>query len=124
MKRGSRSGGGVGASATLERGNHLHLAQTGEPSERLELDLADTLAREAEALADFLECLRFLVDESVAQDEHHPLAVRQRLQRYGERLAAQRHFDALLGQRLVSGDEVAEHRVLLLADRLVEACRR
>jgi len=33
----------------------------------------------AQALADLLECLRLLVDEPVAQDEHVPLALGQRV---------------------------------------------
>ena len=41
--------------------------------------------------------------------------------RLGERLAAQRDLDLLLGEGLVARDEVSEDRVLLLSDRLIEA---
>ena len=98
------------ASARSARSDHLHLAEVRETAEGVELDLAHALAREAETLADLLERLRLLVDEPVAQDEHLPLALGQRLERDGESLAAERALDALLGQRLVAGDEVAERR--------------
>src|SRR5947208_14498455 len=39
-------------------------AQVREPPQRLQLDLADALARKAEPLADLLERLRLLVDQS------------------------------------------------------------
>src|SRR5207344_68495 len=98
-------------------------AEVRETAEGVELDLAHALSGQAEALADLLERLRLLVDEAVAQHEHVPLALGQRLERNREGLAAQRALDAFLGQRLVAGDEVAEDRVLVLADRLVEARR-
>ena len=50
--------------------DHLHLAEVRETAQRVELDLADALAGQAEPLADLLERLRLLVDEPVAQDEH------------------------------------------------------
>ena len=52
------------------------------------------------------------------------LAVRERRQRGGQRLRAKRDLDLFLGQRIVARDEVAEDRVLLLADGLVERCGR
>src|SRR5579862_1532030 len=108
----------------LARRDELHLSQVRKAAQRLELDLPDSLAREAEPLADLLERLRLLVDEAVAEDEHLPLALRQRAEREHERLAAQRDLDPVLGQRVVAGDEVAERRVVLLTDRLVERCGR
>src|SRR5919204_5945124 len=101
----------------------LHFTQFREALERLGLDLTDALARQAEPAADLLECLRLRVGEPVAQDDHLPLALREGRERLRESLAAERVLDLLLGQRVVVRDEVAEHGVLLLADRLVEAPR-
>ena len=104
-------------------GYGLDLAERREPAEGLDLDLADALAREAEAAADLLERLRLVVGEAVAEDEHLALAVGEGAQRRGERLAAERELDLLLGERPLAGDEVAQDRVLLVSDRLVEAGR-
>src|SRR4029453_3636831 len=81
------------------------------------------LARQAEPAADVLERLRFRVVEPVAEDDHLPLAFGKRGKRLREPLAATRILNRLFGQWVVVGDEVAEDRVLLLADRLVEARR-
>ena len=62
------------------------LAERREPPQRLDLDLADALARQPEAAADLLERLRLVVGEAVAQDEHLALAVAERLQSRCERL--------------------------------------
>src|ERR1051326_4215637 len=75
--------------------DELHLAQVREPAQRLELDLADALAREAQPLADLLERLRLLVDQAVAEYEHLALPVRERLEREHQRLAAQGDLDVL-----------------------------
>src|SRR5207249_2883230 len=104
--------------------DRLHLAKAREPPEGLHLDLPDALAREPEPAPDLLERLRLVVGEPVAEDEHLPLALTQRRERRGERLAPQRQLDLLLRQRPVAGDEVAEGCILLVADRLVEARRR
>src|SRR3954471_20349850 len=104
--------------------DELHLAQRGETAERVDLDLADAFARETEPAADLLERLRLGVLEPVPKDEHTPLALRQDGPRGRPRLAAQRRLDLLLGQRPVALDEVAERRVFLVPDRLVEARRR
>src|SRR5207248_8988677 len=53
----------------------LHLAQARQPPERLDFDLPDALAREAQTTADLLERLRLEVGEAVAQHEHLPLAL-------------------------------------------------
>src|SRR5207248_10588998 len=87
------------------------------------LDLTDTLARQAEPAADFLERLRLGVGKPVAEDDHMALPVGERCQRLCERFAPQRAFHRLLGERIVVGDEVAENRVLLLADGLFETGR-
>src|SRR5205085_8746530 len=73
----------------------LHLAERGEPPERLDLDLAHTLARQAEPAADLLERLRLVVGQAVAQDEHLPLALAERRERRRERLAAERELHLL-----------------------------
>src|SRR5437763_10194772 len=106
---------------TSGRSDGLHLAQRCESAQRVELDLADALAREAEPAADLLEGLRLRLVEPVTELEHLPLAVRQRRERLRERLAPERDLDLVLRKRPVAGDEVAEGRVLLVADRLVEA---
>src|SRR4051794_31739523 len=114
------------ASATRPQpsADELHLAQRGQAAERLDLDLADALARETEPAADLLERLRLGVLEPVAQDEHPSLALREDGERRCQRLAAQRGLDLFLRERAVALDEVPEGRVLLVADRLVEARRR
>src|SRR2546427_10559028 len=98
------------ASATLvsER-EAFHLLQLAESLQRLDLDLAHALACQAEAAADLLERLRLGVDEPVAEDDHLPLAPRQRAERLLQRLAAQRDLDLLVGEPAVAGDGVAEH---------------
>src|SRR4051812_24843988 len=114
------------ASATRPQpsADELHLAQRGEAAERLDLDLADALTRETEPAADLLERLRLGVLEPVAQDEDAPLAFGEDGERVRKRLATQRRLDLLLGEWAVALDEVAEDRVLLVTDRLVEARRR
>src|ERR671935_734315 len=101
-------------------GDGFHLTQPRQALERLRLDLAHPFARQAEAAADLLERLRLRVVEPVAQDQDLPLPVAQCAQRLRQRLAAQRDLDLLVGQWAVAGDEIAEDRVLGLADRLVE----
>ena len=56
----------------------LHLLQLREAAQRLDLDLAHALARQAQAAADLLERLRLGVDEAVAEDDHLALAPGQR----------------------------------------------
>src|SRR5207248_3004428 len=101
----------------------LHLLELRQAPERLNLDLAHALARQAETPADLLERLRLGVREPVAENQDLALAPRQRRERLLQRLAPERHLDLLVRERAVAGDEVAEHRVLLVADRLVEARR-
>src|SRR6266542_5479859 len=98
-------------------GDGLHFAKRCEPLERVALDLPNPLARETEAEPHVLERLGFDAAESVAEHEHLAVAIRQRRQRLRERQSAERDVGLLLGQWVVAGDEVAEDRVLLLADR-------
>src|SRR5580765_8262602 len=103
--------------------DRLHLAQPCEALERLGLDLTHALARQAEPAADLLERLRLRVGEAVAEDKHLFLALGEGVQRLRKRLAAERDLYFFVRQRAVTGDEIAEDRVLGLADRLVEARR-
>src|SRR5919201_3010194 len=105
------------------RRDGLHFAQRSKAPERVELDLAHALAGGPEPPPDLLERLRLGVVEPVAKLEHAPFPIRERRERGGQSLAAQRDLDLVLGERPVAGDEVPEDRVLLVADRLVEARR-
>src|SRR5437870_166960 len=63
------------------RSHRLHLVQRRQAPERLQLDLTDTLARQAEPAADLLEGLRLGVVESVAEHEDLALSLLQRQKR-------------------------------------------
>src|SRR5262249_32979092 len=86
------------------------------------LDLANALARDAEGATDLLERLRRPAVQAEAERDHLPLAERQRMQRHLDVLAPERQLCGVERRlrRLVL-HEVAETRVLLLADRLPEA---
>src|SRR5215207_5399992 len=88
------------------------------------LDLTHALACEVERPADLLERPRLRVVEAVAEDEHGALTLRERPERTGEGLAAERDLDLLVGLRALARYEVPEHGVFGLSDRLVEARRR
>ena len=94
-------------------GDGFHLAQLREALERLGLDLAHALARQAEPAADLLERLRLGVVEAVAERSRLPLALAEGGERLASASAAERDLDLLLGQRPVAGHEVAEDGVLL-----------
>src|SRR5919198_2916660 len=99
----------------------LGFRQRLELLERVVLDLADPLARDAEGLADLLERARLPAGQPKAQFDHAPLALRQRRERVLDVLAPKRQRRVLVWRLdLVVLDEVAELRVLLLADRLLE----
>src|SRR5919107_4995454 len=89
--------------------------------QRLVLDLADALARHVERAPDLVERARVLAAEAVPQLEHAPLAVGEVLQRLAQRLLGEDLRRALV-RRLgaLVGDELAELRLLLVADRLLE----
>src|SRR6478735_5266748 len=92
--------------------------------QRVVLDLADALARDAERPADLLERLRRAAVQAEAERDDLALAERQRVQRLLDVLPAEaqlRRVERALGRLVL--DEVAEARVLLLADRLLEADR-
>src|SRR5207253_11164680 len=103
----------------LER---FDLALDGEPLERLRLDLAHALAGQPERPADLLERLRIGVAvHPVAELHDLALALRRRVHRAAQRLLGEADVHLLLDRRPVRGDQLAEPRVALAADRLVEA---
>src|SRR5512132_4092917 len=53
-----------------------------------------------------------------------PFALSERGERLLQRLAAQGELDLLVREELLAGEEVADDRVPLIADRLIEARRR
>src|SRR5436309_6290076 len=89
--------------------------------EALVLDLADSLTRHVERPADLVERARMLTVESVAELEHLALTARERPEDLAQCLLAHRDLCFLVRQRQVFvGDEVAEFRFVLVADRLLE----
>src|SRR5439155_1737516 len=89
------------------------------------LGLTAPLARHAERATDLLERARLRSREPEAELDHLPLAVGQRVERPLDVLAAELHrrgVERRLG--LLVLDEVAELRLLLLADRLLERHRQ
>src|SRR5918995_414555 len=102
----------------------LRLGERLELLERVVLDLPDALAGDAERLPDLLERARLRSVESVAQLDHAPLPLGQRLQRELDVLAAERERGRVERRlRLLVGHEVAQGGVLLFADRLLERNR-
>src|SRR3954452_1891604 len=93
--------------------------------QRLVLDLADPLARDVERAAHLVERARVFPAEPVAQLQHAALAVRQVLERLAQRLLGEDLGGAVVGRLgALVGDELAELRLLLVADRLLERDRR
>src|SRR5205085_5426377 len=91
----------------------------------LVLDLPDPLARHVERPPDLVERAGMLAVEAVAKLEHLPLARREAGEDVAQRLLAQHDLRGLVRQRLrLVGEEVAELRLLLVADRLLERDRR
>jgi hypothetical protein len=97
------------------------VGQAREASRRLDLDLADALAGQAEPAADLFECFRLVVVEAVAQHEHQPLTLAKRGQRLLERLAAEQELDLLVRQELLASDQVTKDSLFLIAHGLIEA---
>src|SRR5215510_370072 len=99
----------------------LGLRERLEPLERVVLDLTDPLARDAERPPHLLERARLRAGEPEAELDHLPLAVGKRIERLLDVLAPQLNgggVERRLG--LLVLDEVAELRLLLFADRLLE----
>src|SRR4051812_941691 len=116
----TRGYGGLGDVPEL-----LGLGEALKLLEGLVLDLADALARDVERPADLVERARVLAAEAVAQLEDAALAVGQVLEGLAQRFLGEDLRRALV-RRLgaLVGDELAELRLLLVADRLLEADRR
>src|SRR6185295_11594799 len=88
------------------------------------LDLADALAGDVEGPPDLVKRARVLAAEAIAQLQHASLAVGEVLQRLLQGLFGQqvrRPIERRL--RLLVGDELAELRLLLVADRLLQRDR-
>src|SRR3954469_4395760 len=116
---GSDPPGGSGDVAQL-----LRLRECAELLQRLVLDLPDPLAGDAEDAADLVERPRLLAVQAVAQLQHAPLPLAQHPERTHERLVAERLVRDLVRQRRrLVVEEVAELRLLLVADRLFERDR-
>src|SRR5215210_2263876 len=91
----------------------------------LVLDLADALACDVERAAHLVERARVLAAEAVAKLEDAPFAVGEVLERLAERLLGEDLGSAVVrGLGALVGDELAELRLLLVADRLLERHRR
>src|SRR5690242_12134827 len=87
----------------------------------LRLDLPDALARDVERAADLLEGVLGAVADAEAHLEDLLLAGRQRLQHPARLILEVRHQDRLdRREDLPVLDEVAQMRILLLADRSLE----
>src|SRR5262249_11514180 len=103
----------------------LRLGERAQLLQRLVLDLADALAGDVERAADVVECPRRLAVQPEPHLEHAALALAEHLQGPGERLVAERQRGLLVGKRLrLVFDEVAELRLLVVPDRLLERDRR
>src|SRR6185437_12266861 len=107
-----------------EAAEHPRAAGVLELAQRLGLDLADALARHRELLADLLEGVVGVHADAEAHAQHALLARRERSQ-HPRRAFAQVALDRGLERddRVLVLDEVAEMRILLVADRRLEADR-
>src|SRR5215204_6980088 len=106
------------------RAKGVDLSGHREPFERRRLDLADALPRDPEPSADLLQRLRLLRPQAVAQSQYRLLPLGQLLERLVQRGLGQADLDLLLDAALGDADEVADRRVVVLAERLVEARHR
>src|SRR4051812_18311842 len=93
--------------------------------QRLVLDLADPLAGDVEGPADLVQGPRMLAAEPVTELEHAALAVGEVLEGLLQRLLGEQLGGPLEGRLgALIGDELAELRLLLVADRLLQRDRR
>jgi predicted ATPase/class 3 adenylate cyclase len=103
----------------------LRFGQGLEALERAVFDLADALARDAERTPDLLERERLAAEQAVAELDHLPVPVRQRIERPLHVLPSERERRRVeRGLGAVVLDEVAELALLLLADRLLQRDRK
>src|SRR5438445_2976040 len=91
----------------------------GEATQGVGLDLTDALAGDAELLADLLERGRLAAGEAEAERDHVALPLGQLRDRATNCVAAERLVDLVLGRRAGGGEQVAEARVAVRADRRV-----
>src|SRR6201991_3521250 len=121
------SGGGAEGMSALPLSDVAKLLSLGEALQllqRLVLDLPDALARHVERAPDLVERARVLPAEAVAELEDAPLAVGEGLQRLAKGFLGEDLRRALVRRlRALVGDELAELRLLLVADRLLERDR-
>src|SRR4051794_1751275 len=108
---------GVGL-GRLSEGDQLGALR--EPPERTLLDLARPLGGDTELAAGLGERLRLLVTGAEAHLDHVALLIRQARDRVEQRLRAQLLVDLLVDRGGLERDEVAQRRVAILTDRLVE----
>src|SRR5207247_8040189 len=78
----------------------------------------------AELLADLLERGRLAAAEAEAQRDHVALLVRQLRDRAAHRVGAHRALYLVLGRRPARGEQVAEARVAVRADRRIRRGHR
>src|SRR3954454_16373088 len=101
------------------------LRERTELLQALILDLADALARHVERPPDLVERARMLPVEPVAQLQHLAFAAGESAEDLAQCLLAHRDLGLFVGQRQVHvGEEVAELRLVLVADRLLQRDRR
>src|SRR4051794_19849607 len=102
----------------------LRFAQLLQLLQALVLDLPDPLTRDVERPTDLVEGPRMLAAEPVTELEHATLAIGEVLQRFLERLFGEQVRGAVERRlSLLVGDELAELRLLLVADRLLQRDR-
>src|SRR5262249_51275237 len=115
---------GTGRSAVQEAAELPRPRRVLQLAQGLGLDLADTLAGDAELLADLFEGVIGVHADAEAHAQHPLLARRQRRQHAGGGLAQVRLDGRVDRQdRVLVLDEVAEVAVLLVADRRLERDR-
>src|SRR5918995_3417073 len=103
----------------------LRLGEALQLLQRLVLDLADALAGDVERPPHLIQRTGMLAAEPVAELEHAALAVGEVLEGLLQRLLGEQLGGPLEGGLgALIGDELAELRLLLVADRLLEGDRR
>src|SRR5215210_7989851 len=116
--RGSCESCGWGALRGLAQRHQLRAL--GEALEGALLDLTGPLGRDAELAPGLAERLGLLVAGAEAQLDDVALGLGELRDGGEQRLAADRLVDLLLDTGRLEGQQVAERRVALVADRLVE----
>src|SRR5437763_13090043 len=100
------------------------LGQREELLQALVFDLPDPLSGHVERSAHFVQRLRTLAFQSVAEFEYLALAARKAVEDLAESVLAHRDLDLLVGEPQVAvGEEVAELTLVVVTDRLVERDR-